>query len=57
MLTKQDIVSIGHATFRLSGGELHQYQEESPGSSPTITDAHEVVAAFWAAAEARDRSP
>ena len=24
MLTEQDIISIGHATFRLSGGELRQ---------------------------------
>jgi hypothetical protein len=54
MLTEHDIISIGHATFRLSGGELHQYQDETPGSLPAITDAHEVVAAFWAAAEARD---
>ena len=54
MLTEQDSISIGHATFRLSGGELRQYQDESPGSLPAIADAHEVVAAFWAAAEARD---
>src|SRR5260370_15760005 len=54
MLTEQDIISIGHATFRLSGGELRQYADESPGSLPVITDAHEVVAAYWAAAEARD---
>jgi predicted ester cyclase len=54
MLTEQDSISIGHATFRLSGGELHQYQDESPGSLPAITDAHQVVAAYWAAAEARD---
>lgn len=53
-LTEQDIISIGHATFRLSGGELRQYQDESPGSSPAVTGAHEVVAAYWAAAEARD---
>jgi ABC transport system ATP-binding/permease protein len=32
MLTKQDIISIGQATFRLSGGELRQYADESPGS-------------------------
>ena len=54
MLTEQDIISIGHATFRLSGGELRQYADESPGSPPAITGAHEVVAAYWAAAEARD---
>ena len=54
MLTEQDIISIGHATFRLSGGELRQYADESPGSLPAITKAHEVVAAYWAAAEARD---
>src|ERR1039458_7097885 len=54
LLTEQDIISIGHATFRLSGGELRQYADESPGSLPAITDAHEVVAAYWAAAQARD---
>jgi hypothetical protein len=27
-----DIISIGHATFRLSGGELCPYAGESPGS-------------------------
>jgi ketosteroid isomerase-like protein len=54
MLTEQDIVSVGHATFRLSGGELRQDPDEGPGRSPAITNAHEVVAAYWAAAEARD---
>ncbi|MGH3153668.1 MAG: FHA domain-containing protein, partial [Streptosporangiaceae bacterium] len=54
MLTEHDIISIGQATFRLSGGELHPYQDESPGSLPAITDAHDMVAAYWAAAEARD---
>jgi hypothetical protein len=54
MLTEQDIISIGHATFRLSGGELRQDADESPGGLPAITDTHEVVAAYWAAAEARD---
>ena len=54
MLTEQDIISIGHATFRLSGGELRQDPDESPGSLPAIANAHEVVAAYWAAAEARD---
>src|ERR1035437_6877768 len=54
LLAEQDIISIGHATFRLSGGELRQYADESPGSLPAITDAHEVVAAYWAAAQARD---
>ena len=54
MLTEQDIISIGHATFRLSGGELRQDPDESPGGSPAIANAHEVVAAYWAAAEARD---
>ena len=53
-LTEQDIISIGHATFRLSGGELHQDAAESPGDLPAITSAHEVVAAYWAAAQARD---
>ena len=27
ILTEQDIISIGHATFRLSGGELRQYAD------------------------------
>jgi ABC transport system ATP-binding/permease protein len=31
-LTEGDIVSIGHATFRLSGGELREHEGESPGS-------------------------
>jgi ABC transport system ATP-binding/permease protein len=35
ILTEQDIVSIGHATFRLSGGELRQYAGGSPGSGET----------------------
>jgi predicted ester cyclase len=50
LLTEQDSVSIGHATFRLSGGELRRHA----GESPSRTSAHEVVAAYWAAAEARD---
>ena len=54
MLTEQDIISIGHATFRLSGGDLRSYAAESPGSVPAMASAHEVVAAYWAAAEARD---
>jgi predicted ester cyclase len=54
MLTDQDIIGIGHTTFRLSGGELRPYAGESPGSAPAITSAHEAVAAYWAAAEARD---
>src|SRR5580692_3931050 len=54
MLTEEDIISIGRATFRLSGGELRPYADESPGAVPAITGAHEVVAAYWAAAEARD---
>jgi predicted ester cyclase len=54
MLTEQDVISIGHATFRLSGGELRQYADESPHSLPAKINAHEVVAAYWAAAEARD---
>ena len=49
-LTEQDTISIGHATFRLSDGELRQCADESPVSA----SAHEVVAAYWAAAEARD---
>jgi hypothetical protein len=47
MLTEQDIISIGHATFRLSGGELHPYAGGNPGSLPAITNADEVVAASW----------
>jgi predicted ester cyclase len=54
MLTEQDVISIGRATFRLSGGELRQYADESPGSLPAMTSTHDVVAAYWAAAEARD---
>ena len=54
MLTEQDIIRIGHATFRLSGGELRQHADERPASLPAVTDAHEAVAAYWAAAEARD---
>jgi ketosteroid isomerase-like protein len=51
VLAEQDIISIGHATFRLSDGELHQ---SAAASSPVAASAHEVVAAYWAAAEARD---
>jgi hypothetical protein len=54
MLTEQDVISIGHATFRFSGGELRQYADESPRSLPAKINAHEVVAAYWAAAQARD---
>src|ERR1700759_886152 len=54
ILADQDIISIGHATFRLSGGELRQDADESANHFPAITSAHEVVAAYWAAAEARD---
>ncbi len=46
MLTEQDVISIGHASFRLSGGELRQYADESPGSLPAVINAHEVVAAY-----------
>jgi hypothetical protein len=51
-LTEQDVVRLGHATFRLSGGELRPCADE--GSGPPATGAHLVVAAYWAAAEARD---
>jgi predicted ester cyclase len=54
MLTEQDIISIGRATFRLSGGALRQHVDECPGSLPAGSSAHDVVAAYWAAAEARD---
>src|SRR5580704_16925914 len=38
MLTEQDIINIGRATFRLSGGELRQYADESPRwASPART--------------------
>jgi hypothetical protein len=50
LLTEQDIIGIGHATFRLNGGELRQYADERPAT----TSAREGVAAYWAAAEARD---
>jgi ABC transport system ATP-binding/permease protein len=35
MLAEGDIVSIGDATFRLSGGELRPYAGESRGSGET----------------------
>jgi hypothetical protein len=54
VLTEQDIISVGHATFRVSGGELRRDPGESPGRLPAMTSAHEMVAAYWAAAEARD---
>jgi ketosteroid isomerase-like protein len=55
MLTEQDTIGIGHGTFRLSGGELRRCADEDPGSGlSAVTSAHEVVAAYWAAAEARD---
>jgi hypothetical protein len=54
VLTEQDVIGIGRATFQLSGGELRQLADESPSSPPAVIDAHEVVAAYWAAAEARD---
>ena len=54
MLMEQDTISIGRATFRLSGGALRQDADESPGNRPAMTSAHDVVAADWAAAEAGD---
>lgn len=54
VLTEQDIISIGHTTFRLSDGELRQYADERPGRLPARASAHDVVAGYWAAAEARD---
>jgi hypothetical protein len=50
VLTEHDLISVGGATFRLSGGELLRQPDESAAT----LDAHEVVAAYWAAAEARD---
>jgi hypothetical protein len=49
-----EIIGLGHATFRLSGGELRRYADESPDEVPAVINAHEVVVAYWAAAEARD---
>ena len=54
VLTEQDIINIGHTTFRLSDGELRQYADERPGRLPARASAHDVVAGYWAAAEARD---
>ena len=53
-LAEQDVVSIGHTTFRFSEGELRPDAGASPGTTPAGTGPHDVVAAYWAAAEARD---
>src|SRR5579863_2243571 len=53
-LADQDVVSIGQTTFRFSDGELRPDAGASPGTTPTGTGPHDVVAAYWAAAEARD---
>jgi pSer/pThr/pTyr-binding forkhead associated (FHA) protein len=53
MLTEQDIISIGHATFRLSGGELRQDPDEGPGRSPAIINAHPVCASSISPTTAR----
>ena len=50
-LAEQDIITIGQATFRLSGGELRRSASESWLATAS---GHDVVAAYWAAAEARD---
>jgi hypothetical protein len=59
VLTERDIVGIGHGTFRLSDGKLRPCTDGTPASAPAATSAHDVVAhdvvaAYWAAAEARD---
>jgi hypothetical protein len=54
LLTEQDIIGIGRTTFRLSGGELRWSADEGRGGVPARAGADEVVAAYWAAAEARD---
>ena len=41
-------------TIRIGRQPDNDLADESPGSLPAITDAHEVVAAYWAAAEVRD---
>jgi ABC transport system ATP-binding/permease protein len=46
LVTEQDIISIGHATFRISGGGLRQDADQSTGSLPAIASAHEAVAAY-----------
>jgi hypothetical protein len=50
VLAEQDLISIGGATFRFGGGELRRVG----GEGPRPASAHEVVAAYWGAAEARD---
>ena len=40
MLTEQDIIRLGHTTFRLSDGELRQYADEDPGSTFLPSPAH-----------------
>ncbi len=52
VLTEQDVIRLGRTAFQLSGGELYPYAGESPVTA--VTGAHAVVAAYWAAAEARD---
>ncbi|HET9975315.1 MAG TPA: FHA domain-containing protein [Streptosporangiaceae bacterium] len=52
VLTEQDVVSIGSGTFRFGDGELRPCEEPPRGEPETI--AHLVIAAYWAAAEARD---
>ena len=54
VLTEQDVVGIGGSTFRLAAGELRRCGDAVPPGSEPATIAHLVVAAYWAAAEARD---
>ena len=54
ILTEQDLVAIGGSTFRLTDGELRPCGYDVPPGSEPATIAHLVVAAYWAAAEARD---
>jgi pSer/pThr/pTyr-binding forkhead associated (FHA) protein len=53
-LAERDVVGIGHTTFRFSEGELRPDTDAKPGTTPAGTGPHDVVAAYWTAAEARD---
>ena len=39
LLAERDVISIGRATFRFSGGELRQDADETPGGLPASTGA------------------
>jgi hypothetical protein len=49
-----DIALTGNLEVSRHHAELRRYAGESPDSFPAVTKAHEVVAVYWAAAEARD---